>query len=613
MAMRWGGGGGGRWGVGPRKPQDAKAAFRKSIKWAKPELPILIFGLVATMIGVFLGQQPPRIFQYTIDNVIGKGHYDLLVRVILLYIGIVVLGQVIGSLSGFWLQVAGQRTLHTLRMALYNHFQALSLSYYDDKRVGDLTARVTGDVNQLENLIVNTGNALVRQVFGVALALGYMISYSWQLALMVLVPLPILAVSLFWFTRRVRVIYRAIRESFGELSAKIMENLSGMRVIKAFNREPREYDTMNAASRHLLSESIRAARMSTIFYPAISTLTTMGTVMVLGVGAYLISRGLFTVGKLTAFVMYVGAFYNPVGDFIRTFDSIQRALASGERIFDVLDTTPEVRDPEMPVELKAMRGEVEFQHVSFHYATGEEVLRDVNVRAEPGQRVAIVGKSGAGKSSFINLIPRFYDVTDGRVLIDGVDVREFRQSDLRSHISLVLQETFLFNGSVRENLLFGRPDASDEDVVEAAKAANAHEFVDRLAEGYDTQIGERGIKLSGGQKQRIAIARAVLANPKILILDEATSSVDSESEYLIHQALDSLMVGRTTFIIAHRLSTVRSADAILVLEGGNIVEQGAHDELCEADGLYAQMYKQQFWLDSESGSDEQWEESPPQP
>ncbi len=591
-------------GVGPRKPQDAAAAFRKSLRWARPLLPILIFGLSCTLIGVFLSQQPPRIIQYTIDTVIGSSRYHLIPRVVLVYIVVAIIGQVIGSASGYWMNVAGQRLLHSLRMALYDHFQQLSLGYYDDKRVGDLTARVTGDVNQLEGMIVNTTNSLVRQVFGIGFAFYYMCSYSWQLALLVLIPVPIIGVSLYVFTRRVRVVYRSIRESNGDLSAKLMENLSGMRVIKAFNRETHEHEAVASTSAHLLRQSIRASRMTSVFYPAISTISTMGTVIVVGVGAYMISKDLFTVGKLTAFLIYVANFYQPVGDFIRTFDSIQRALASGERVFEVLDTAPAITDPADPFDLGEMRGEVEFRCVSFRYATGEEVLRDVSVHALPGQRVALVGQSGAGKSSFIGLIPRFYDVSEGCVLVDGVDVRSLRQSDLRSHIALVLQETFLFNGSVKENLLFGRPGASDEEIISAAEVANAHTFIERLENGYDTQIGERGVKLSGGQKQRLAIARAVLSDPRILILDEATSSVDSESEFLIHEALDRLMVGRTTFIIAHRLSTVRSADTILVLEEGTIVEHGDHERLVDANGRYAQMYRQQYWLTEDGIEDE---------
>lgn len=589
-----------KWGPRSRKPQDARTAFKKSVKWARPLLPILAFGLLCTMASVFLAQQPPRVIQYTVDRVITAGRYHLLARALLTYVGVILLSQLIGSFSGFWMNVAGQRLLHTLRMSLYDHFQLLSLSYYDNKRVGDLASRVTGDVNQLEGMIVNTTNSLVRQVFGVGFAFYYMFTYSRLMALLVLIPVPILGVGMFFFTRRIRVVYRSIRDSIGELSAKVMENISGMRVIKAFNRETQEHDAVDGTSYHVLSQNTRASRMTSVFYPAIQTISSMGTVIVLGVGTYLITRSAFTVGALMACLIYVNNLYQPIGDFIRTFDSIQRALASGERIFEVLDTKPDVEDPAHPVPLPLARGEVEFDHVSFRYATGEEVLRDVNIRAMPGQRVALVGRSGAGKSSFINLIPRFYNATEGTVSVDGVDVREVAQSDLRRHIAMVLQETFLFNGTVRENLLFGKPDANDEEIIAAAKAANAHEFIERLEQGYESQIGERGIKLSGGQKQRIAIARAVLANPSILILDEATSSVDSESEYLIHQALDRLMVGRTTFIIAHRLSTVRNADVILVLEDGCIVERGDHDELLTADGRYAEMCRQQYWLEEES-------------
>ncbi len=597
---------GGRWGggVGPRRPQDFRAALRKSMIWARPILPIMVFGLVCTLIGVFLAQQPPRIMAYTLDHVIAGSKYSLLWRVIGLYLVVVLLSQIISSASNYWMNVAGQRLLHSLRMSVYDHFQKLPLAYYDDKRTGDLVSRVTGDVSQLEGLVVNTSNSLVRQVFGVAFALYYMMTYNWQLALLVLIPVPILGFSLYFFTRRVRLVYRSIRDSMGDLSGKLMENLSGIRVIKAFNREEHERATVDTTSVTLRDDNIKASRMTSVFYPAMQTLTALGTIAVLGGGSYLIMQNQFTIGKLVAFLIYVSNFYQPVGEFIRTFDFVQRALAAGERIFEVLDTEPGIKDPIEPVSLGEVRGEVEFNHVFFSYATGEEVLHDVSVRADPGQRVALVGQSGAGKSSFINLIPRFYDATSGEVLVDGVDVRNVRQSELRSHIALVLQETFLFNGSVRDNLLFGRPGATDEEVFAAAKVANADEFIERLESGYDTEIGERGVKLSGGQKQRIAIARAVLADPRILILDEATSSVDSESEFLIHQALDRLMVGRTTFIIAHRLSTVRNADSILVLEGGSIVEQGDHGRLIDADGRYARMYQQQFWLDEERPAEE---------
>jgi len=572
----------------------------------------MLIGLLSTFAGVFLGQLPPRIYQYTIDEVITKGQYRLLFPVISIYIGLLVFGQVVSALSGYWMGVAGQRLLHDLRMEVYDHYQNLSLSYYDNKRVGDLLSRITGDINQLEGLIMNTGNTVIQQVFGMSFAFGFMCSYSGTLTLLVMIPVPFLAVGAYYYTRKVRPMYRSIRDSFGELNAKLAENLSGIRVIKAFNREASERAIVEGTSRKLVDMNVRTSRISTLYYPFNSLLRNMGLVVVLGIGALLIraTRGSadpFTIGALTAFLMYLGNFYSPIEGFIRTYDSIQRSLAAGERIFEVLDEVPQVRDPEDPAPLEQIRGEVELRHVSFRYTTGEEVLRDVSVRAWPGQRIALVGHSGAGKTSFINLIPRFYDVMEGEVLVDGVDVRAVRQTDLRRHIALVLQETFLFNGTVRENLQFGRQDAGDEDFIAAARAANAHEFIERLPEGYDTQIGERGVKLSGGQKQRLAIARAVLADPRILILDEATSSVDTESEFLIHQALVRLMQGRTTFIIAHRLSTIRSADIILVLENGRIVESGDHNALYAADGAYAQMYRQQFWLDDLAEEEEEME------
>ena len=606
-----------------RVAKDPKKAFRRCLVWARPHRLILAVGLVSTLAGVFLGQLPPRIYQYTIDEVITKGQYELLLPVVALYIGVLVFGQVIGALSGFWMSVAGQRLLHDLRMEVYDHYQNLSLSFYDNRRVGDLLSRVTGDINQLEGLIMNTGNTVVQQVFGMGFALGFMFYFNVPLTLLVLIPVPFLAVGAYYYSRRVRPMYRAIRDSFGELNAKLAENLSGIRVIKAFNREASERRLVEDSSRNLVDMNVRASRLSTMYYPINALLRNLGLVVVLGVGAWLIratsgEANPFTLGALTAFLLYVGHFYSPIEGFIRTYDSIQRSLAAGERIFEVLDEVPQVQDPAEPVPLAKVRGEVELRDVAFRYATGEEVLRDVSVQVRPGQRIALVGHSGAGKTSFINLIPRFYDVTDGEVLIDGIDVRAFRQTELRKFIALVLQETFLFNGTVRENLQFGRLDAGDDEVVAAAKAANAHEFIERLPEGYDTQIGERGVKLSGGQKQRLAIARAVLADPRILILDEATSSVDTESEFLIHQALLRLMEGRTTFIIAHRLSTIRSADVILVLENGRIAEAGDHDTLYAADGAYAQMYRQQFWLDDlaehggekiSPGGDEEGEES----
>ncbi len=583
-----------RGGTRPRRAQDPKRALRRFAQWARPFLPVLGFGAVCTLGGVFLAQQPPRLFKYTIDTIIGEARYHELGGIIALYMGILVAGQAIDAVSRFWMTVAGQRLLHALRMRLYDHLQRLPPAWYDTRQVGDLMARVTGDVRQIEVLTLHVSTALVRQVFGMTFALYYMLRFSPLLTGLVLIPVPILTVGAVLISRRMRTLYRAIRESSGQLSARLQENLSGIRVIQAFHQEQREHDRVADSSGGVMTRTIRATRTAMLCYPALHLVSASGAVVVLGAGTYLISRDAMTIGTLTAFSMYIAHFYNPIREFLHTFDTVQRTLAAGERIFDVLDTEPEIRDPEHPESLPAPRGEVEFRDVAFRYSTGETVLEQISVLVKPGQRLALVGASGAGKTSVVNLIPRFYDATAGEVRVDGIDVRRVRLDELRSRIAIVLQDTFLFDGTIMENLRYGAAHATDAEVRAAAESANAHAFIERLPEGYQTQIGERGVRLSGGQKQRLAIARAVLANPRILILDEATSSVDGESERLIHQALERLMQGRTTFIIAHRLSTVRNADRILVLDAGRIIEHGPHDELFSAGGWYAQMARRQI-------------------
>jgi subfamily B ATP-binding cassette protein MsbA len=580
-------------------------SFKRVLPWILPYWPVMLFGIACMLITTYLGQQPPRVIQYLIDEVIGKRHFDQGVRVVLLLGGIYLGSTLFGMLRTYWLHVAGQRVIHNLRVRLYSHFQQLPLTYYDNRQTGDLMSRMTGDVEQIENLMVHGLDVFVMGVLGMIIAYHYMYHYAPAIALLVLVPIPVLFASIYFFSGAVRRIYRTIRDRVGDLNAKLQDNISGIRVIKAFSREHDEYDRVFAESETVMQMNCKGIRMWSTFGPVMGLLGNAGTLAAVLVGIKMIGDGHLAAGGLLAIYMYTLNFYSPVGGLFQFFDSIQRSLAAGERILEVLDTVPEIQDPEQPLPLPAVAGHVEFRGVSFSYSTtGERVLHEVNVTAEPGQRIALVGRSGAGKTSFVNLIPRFYDPTEGQVLVDGIDVRDVRQEALRTHMALVLQETFLFNGSVRDNLRYGKGDATDAELEAAARAANAHEFVERLPQGYDTEIGERGVKLSGGQRQRLAIARAVLADPRILILDEATSSVDSESEILIHQALERLMTGRTTFIIAHRLSTIRSADTILVLEDGRIVERGHHKHLVHGDGLYAQMYRRQFWLDEIADEEE---------
>jgi subfamily B ATP-binding cassette protein MsbA len=385
------------------------------------------------------------------------------------------------------------------------------------------------------------------------------------------------------------------------MNARLQDSLSGIMVIKSFAREDYEYDRFAREAEEVYDMRVNVIRMWTGFFRLITVSSGIGVYTVLAVGGWIhiTNPASLSLGTLFAFAAYIGMFYQPVSNIARVNDTIQRALAAADRIFEVLHTEPDLVDAPDAIEMPPIKGAVTFENVSFAYSSGEEVLKDINLHAEPGQIIAIVGRSGAGKTSFVNLIPRFYDPTRGRVLIDGIDVRTVKQQSLRRQIGMVLQDTFLFNGTVRENLLYGKLDATEEEMIEAAKAAYADSFIREMPNGYDTEIGERGIKLSGGQKQRIAIARAILADPRIMILDEATSSVDSESEYYIHRAMDQLMQGRTTFVIAHRLSTIRHADIIVTLESGRVVEIGDHNTLMERNGTYSHLYEAQYRFEDE--------------
>jgi ABC-type multidrug transport system fused ATPase/permease subunit len=490
----------------------------------------------------------------------------------------------------------GEKFIFDLRVRLYAYLQKMSLSFFERTSTGELMSRVTNDLSALEHFVTH-GSALTA-VDLVRLIGGSIILFilDWRLASLVLIPVPILAVALRHYNTKIRPVYRSVRARLGDINAKLQDNLSGIRVIQAFAREEMERQRFTTESERYYRARVKGIRYWSVFFPAIRFLGAMGSVIVLGVGTMMVVKGELSLGTLVAFLSYTTSFYEPINRLTEVDNIFQEAIAAGERFFEILDETTEVGDAPDAAALPEILGRLVFDGVEFRYGTGDNVLHDIKFEMAPGEMVALVGPSGAGKTSIANLICRFYDPSQGQITVDGRDLRSIQLSSLRQQVAVVLQDSFLFNNSVVENLLYGKPDATREELVDAAKAANAHEFIIQLPEGYDTEIGERGVKLSGGQKQRLALARAILADPRILILDEATSSVDAEAEFLIQQALERVLKDRTSLVIAHRLSTVRNADKIIVLDQGRIVETGKHEELLKRGGLYGQLYQRQMTM-----------------
>lgn len=539
---------------------------------------------------------PPLFQKQIIDDVVSNRLLSRLPVLVMGLIGVYALTQILDSRDMYLRHVLGERFILDLRVRLYDYLQHLSISFFESQQTGEIMSRITNDVNALEMFVTHSVGFLIVDLLRLVGTAIILFALDWQLALWTLLPVPVLAVALRMFNTRVRPIYRQIRDRLGDINAELQDNISGIQVIQAFGQERHELDRFTRRSTRYYEERVKGIRYWATFFPAIRFVASLGMAIVLGFGAYRVFDGALTLGGLVAFISYVASFYEPIHRLVQTDNTMQQAIAAGERVFELLDTIPEIEDAPEAIELLSIQGAIAFEGVSFRYGTGEEVLRDVSFQMEPGQVVALVGPSGAGKTSIANLIPRFYDAISGRVTIEGHDVREVKLASLRRQVAVVLQDTFLFNGTVRDNVIYGKPNASEDEMIAAAKAAYAHEFIVSLPQGYETEVGERGTKLSGGQKQRLALARAILTDPCILILDEATSSVDAEAEYLIQQALEKVLEGRTALVIAHRLSTIRHADKIIALEDGRIVEVGDHHQLLARGGLYSQMYRRQYDL-----------------
>ncbi len=561
-------------------------------------LGMLIISAVMTALG-------PILIGRATDLFITAGNRTGLARTMIFLIVVYGVGMLATRFQIYWMSWAGQNLLADLRTEIFDKIETLSLQYIEGEESGDLMSRLVNDIDAI-NTIISQG--LTQAVGGFFSLIGIVIAmFALNVPLaassLIVVPLMILATGKFadWS----RNAFRKTRETIGDVSADLQEELSAVKVSQAFNRGEQNIDDFsrrNAANR---DANISATAVTSAFTPVMDLLGTLNIAIVAGLGGYLAISGAITVGVVVSFLQYVNNFSRPLQVITQVWTLAQSSLAAAERIFELIDLEPDIADREDALEQVTLSGEIVFtadkegQGVTFGYDPEQPVLCNLEMTIEAGQTVAVVGPTGAGKSTLVSLIPRFYEVTRGKILVDNIDVRDLTQQSLRSQISMVLQEPFLFSGSVLENIRYGKLEASDQEVIDAAKAANAHDFISGLPEGYQTEVGERGSFLSQGQKQLISIARAVLADPQILILDEATSSVDTRTETMIQEALECLLRGRTSIIIAHRLSTVRNADVIYALEEGEIVEEGKHEELLEKNGLYADLYKRQFFVPPE--------------
>jgi subfamily B ATP-binding cassette protein MsbA len=488
----------------------------------------------------------------------------------------------------------GQWVTHDLRRTLYSHIQRLSLAYHDHKQTGDLISRVTGDIDAIQSFIVSgLLDAMINSLTLVGM-LGVMLYLNWQFTLIALSVAPFLFLVVFSYTRRIKKASREVRKKEGEIVSVMQEVLSSIHVVKAFAREDYEQKRLEEQSLEGVEIGLRARSLKAKLSPLVEVIVAVGTCLVLWFGARMVLSGALSAGSLVVFILYLGKMYKPMQQLSKMTDAYSKAVVGYERIREIFETDNEIKD--MPGARRApkFKGQIDFENVNFGYEPATLVLKDLSFHIEPGQVAALVGPTGAGKSTIISLIPRFYDPTSGVVKVDGQDVRRFQQKSLRQQISFVLQETLLFHGPIWNNIAYGKPEATRAEILRAAEMANAHEFIDKLPDGYNTILGERGVTLSGGQRQRIAIARAIIRNTPILILDEPSSGLDAASEKLVFEALDRLMEGKTSIVIAHRLSTIRRASCIFVLKDGSIVERGNHDELMATGGLYSELHDIQF-------------------
>jgi ATP-binding cassette subfamily B multidrug efflux pump len=585
--------GGGRSLTGEAATDTRSTVFRL-LSYLKPYWQRLATVAVLAVIGTLLGLAGPVLIGRAIDDYIIPGDRDGLLRIAGLALVVLTASGLISVAQGLIMVTVGQRFVAQVRARLFDHIQTLSMSYHDHHKTGDLMSRVSNDTDAINRAI---SNGLIEFSTNILMLVGILVSMfllNWQLAIGTLIIMPTMVYITTQVTQRSRKAFRTVQRNLGTLNSVMEENIAGVRVVKAFAREGDTFEQFREANAAYRSAGIRADIITAALGPMFSTMNIFTIAATALLGGWLALRGVVQVGVIATFIIYIRTFFRPMRAIAMLYNQLQSALAGSERIFAVLDASPTVADAAGSQPLALIEGHVSFEHVSFAYEPDKPVLIDVSLEAQPGQTIALVGPTGAGKTTIISLLSRLYDVSDGSITIDGHDIRTIQQASLRLQLGIVLQDTFLFSTTVMENIRYGRLEATDEDVITAAKLANADRFIRLLPRGYQTQVSEQGHNFSQGQRQLLAIARAVLADPRILILDEATSSVDTRTELQIQEALLRLLEGRTAFVIAHRLSTIRNADLVLVINDHRIIERGTHDALIEQRGFYHDLYMNQF-------------------
>lgn len=568
--------------------------YMRLLAYIKPYTRRLALAVVCIIMAAGTNLYLPWIIKDMIDDVLMSKDMVMLnliaagILVVMFTRGVFYYGQ------SYLVSYVGQRVIIDVRSVLFRKFQRMPLSYYDKQQTGTVMSYITNDVAVMQSAIVDNLIELVTEGSILIGSLAMMIYLDWKLSLLTLMTIPLVGFAMKIFGRKLKRSSTVIQERVAEITSLLQESISAIRVVKSFVRESYEIKRFEEQNWRNFQAAMKNVKLSSLLTPTVEFLAAIAVTFIVWFGGYEVVNEVITAGELVAFLTYAVNLANPVKRLSRVYAAIQKAMAAADRVFAVMDLNEKITDVPGAKPLPPIKGKVEFKDITFSYKEGQPALQHISLKAEPGQMIALVGPSGSGKSTIANLIPRFYDVDSGVITIDDHDIRQVTADSLREQIGLVPQETMLFSTSVMENIRYGRLEATDEEVIEAAKAANAEEFIKELPEGYDTKLGERGLNLSGGQRQRLAIARAILKNPRVLILDEATSALDTESEKIVQDALDNLMVGRTSFVIAHRLSTIFNADQIFVVENGHLREHGTHEELLAAGGLYSNLYNIQF-------------------